>query len=136
MKQAGIPDHLVPGLSLALPHYDGASVEQYRLHVLQALDIAEGRMDAVRTEPAKLPVHGGEEAEGEAPSGGGSDDANEVMKQLIATLDQGQGVDYETLIRNMGARGFDAGLADTTLDALFDEGSILEPNFGWYRLVE
>ena len=136
MKQAGIPDHLVPGLSLALPHYDGASVEQYRLHVLQALDIAEGRMDAVRTEPAKLPVHGGEESEGEAPSGGGSDDANEVMKQLIATLDQGQGVDYETLIRNMGARGFDAGLADTTLDALFDEGSILEPNFGWYRLVE
>jgi hypothetical protein len=51
-------------------------------------------------------------------------------------LDQGQGVDYETLIRNMGARGVDAGLADTTLDALFDEGSILEPNFGWYRLVE
>ncbi len=136
MKQAGVPGHLVPGLSLALPHYDGASVEQYRLHVLQALDIAEGRMDAVRTEPTKLPVHGGEGSEGEAPAEGGSDDATDVMKQLIATLDQGQGVDYETLIRNMGARGFDAGLADTTLDALFDEGSILEPNFGWYRLVD
>ncbi|DAC37434.1 MAG TPA: hypothetical protein HA286_01630 [Candidatus Poseidoniaceae archaeon] len=137
MKQAGIPEHLVPGLSLALPHYDGASVEQYRLHVLQALDIAEGRMDAVRTEPAKLPIHGNDGEEGDAASpDGSSGDANDVMKQLIATLDQGQGVDYETLIRNMGARGFDAGLADTTLDALFDEGSILEPNFGWYRLVE
>ncbi|HII19383.1 MAG TPA: hypothetical protein HA276_04985 [Candidatus Poseidoniaceae archaeon] len=139
MKEAGIPEHLIPGLSLALPHYDGASVEQYRLHVLQALDIAEGRMDAVRSEPTKLPVHGSEEGEGDgegAASGGGSDDASDTMKQLIATLDQGQGVDYETLIRNMGARGFDAGLADTTLDALFDEGSILEPNFGWYRLVE
>ena len=137
MAEAGIPSHLVPGLSLALPHYEGASVEQYRLHVLQALDIAEGRMDAVRSEPTKLPVHGSSEDEGAAPSeGSGPGDANDVMKQLIATLDQGQGVDYETLIRNMGARGVDAGLADTTLDALFDEGSILEPNFGWYRLVE
>ena len=137
MVQAGIPGHLVPGLSLAVPHYDGASVEQYRLHVLQALDIAEGRMDAVRSEPAKLPLHGDSEEGSSAPAeGAGTEDANDVMKQLIATLDQGQGVDYETLIRNMGARGFDAGLADTTLDALFDEGSILEPNFGWYRLVE
>ena len=94
-------------------------------------------MDAVRSEPTKLPVHGSSEDEGAAHSeGAGPGDANDVMKQLIATLDQGQGVDYETLIRNMGARGVDAGLADTTLDALFDEGSILEPNFGWYRLVE
>jgi hypothetical protein len=58
------------------------------------------------------------------------------MTALIQTLDQGSGVDYETLVKNMGAKGFDAGVADTALDGLLDEGSVFEVSFGWYRLVE
>lgn len=133
MRDVGVPEALITGLAHALVHYDGASVEHYRLHVLQALDIAEGRMASVRTEPAQVTLDSGE---GQAEGGGGESDASAVMKEIIQTLDQGTGVDYETLVRNMGAKGFDAGTADTTLDALFDDGSILEVSFGWYRLIE
>lgn len=138
MRQAGVPAPLAEGLAHALAHYEGASVEHYRLHVLQALDIAEGKMASVRTEPAALPLTGDEAHGGatDAAEPAGDADAGATMTELIQTLDQGSGVDYETLVKNMGAKGFDAGVADTALDGLLDEGSVFEVSFGWYRMVE
>lgn len=138
MQAAGVPASIAEGLAHAIAHYDGATVEHYRLHVLQALDIAEGKMASVRSEPTPLPLTGDEPDGAPGPTTGAESDsdAGTTMKALIQSLDQGNGVDYETLVKNMGAKGFDAGLADTTLDALFDEGSVLEVSFGWYRLID
>ncbi|GIS27252.1 MAG: hypothetical protein CM15mP128_0110 [Methanobacteriota archaeon] len=56
-KQAGTPDHSCPAFRSPC-HITTGHLWAVSPPRPQALDIAEGRMDAVRTEPAKLPVHG------------------------------------------------------------------------------
>ena len=56
-------------------------------------------------------------------------------KDIIKKLDQGDGVDFETLITNAAARGFARSVTEEKIESLSDEGSIHEPAFGWVRLV-
>jgi hypothetical protein len=54
---------------------------------------------------------------------------------IIGQLDQGDGVDFETVLTNAGARGIDRQLAESKLDELSNEGTLHEPRFGWFRIV-
>jgi len=46
-----------------------------------------------------------------------------------------EGVDFETVLTNAVARGFDRSLAEEKLDELSNEGTLHEPRFGWFRIV-
>ena len=62
-------------------------------------------------------------------------DLKEVMLNLIRRLDQGEGVDFDTLLSNAAARGHDRDDAEASLDDLSEEGSVHEPRFGWFKIT-
>ena len=133
LKAAGVPDHMVDGLLLSRNHYGEFDTEAYTLNVMQALDIAEGRMEAA-SQPAPPPRSTLDDAP--ADSGASDDDAvKETLVAIIGQLDQGDGVDFETVLTNADARGIDRQLAEAKLDELSNEGTLHEPRFGWFRIV-
>ena len=132
---AGIPEHMIDGLLVSRNHYGDIDVETYTLNVMQALDIAEGRMDAA-SQPVAAPTQ--TESDDDIQSTGTDSDESEVKDTLVSIieqLDQGDGVDFETVLTNAVARGFDRGLAEEKLDELSNEGALHEPRFGWFRIV-
>lgn len=132
LKAAGVPEHMIDGLLLSRNHYGEFDTETYTLNVMQALDIAEGRMDAA-SQPAPAPQTTLEGAESSDASD--EDDVKETLVAIIAQLDQGDGVDFETVLTNADARGIDRQLAESKLDELSNEGTLHEPRFGWFRIV-
>ncbi len=131
---AEIPEHMVDGLLVSRNHYGEIDIENYTLNIMQALDIAEGRMEAASqpvAPPTTLDVGGNSE---EAPASGESEVKDSILS-IIEQLDQGDGVDFETVLTNAVARGFDRGLAEEKLDELSNEGTLHEPRFGWFRIV-
>ena len=132
LEAAGVPGHMIDGLLLSRNHYGEFDTETYTLNVMQALDIAEGRMDAA-SQPAPAPQTTLEVAESSDTSD--EDDVKETLVAIIAQLDQGDGVDFETVLTNADARGIDRQLAESKLDELSNEGTLHEPRFGWFRIV-
>ena len=132
LEAAGVPGHMIDGLLLSRNHYGEFDTETYTLNVMQALDIAEGRMDAA-SQPAPAPQTTLEGAESSDTSD--EDDVKETLVAIIAQLDQGDGVDFETVLTNADARGIDRQLAESKLDELSNEGTLHEPRFGWFRIV-
>jgi len=132
LKAAGVPDHMIDGLLLSRNHYGEFDTETYTLNVMQALDIAEGRMDAA-SQPAPAPQTTLEGSDSSDASD--EDDVKETLVAIIAQLDQGDGVDFETVLTNADARGIDRQLAESKLDELSNEGTLHEPRFGWFRIV-
>ena len=132
LKTAGVPDHMIDGLLLSRNHYGEFDTEAYTLNVMQALDIAEGRMESA-SQPAPAP-QAQLDVEG-STSEDADDDVKETLVAIIGQLDQGDGVDFETVLTNAGARGIDRQVAESKLDELSNEGTLHEPRFGWFRIV-
>ena len=132
LKAAGVPEHMIDGLLLSRNHYGEFDTETYTLNVMQALDIAEGRMDAA-SQPAPAPQTTLEGSDSSDSSD--EDDVKETLVAIIAQLDQSDGVDFETVLTNADARGIDRQLAESKLDELSNEGTLHEPRFGWFRIV-
>ncbi|MAM36478.1 MAG: hypothetical protein CL988_04855 [Euryarchaeota archaeon] len=130
---AGVPEFMIDGLLVSRNHYGDIDIENYTLNIMQALDIAEGRMDAA-SQPVAAPVQSVED-DSETPPTGGDSEVKDTIVSLIEQLDQGDGVDFETVLTNAVARGFDRGLAEEKLDELSNEGTLHEPRFGWFRIV-
>lgn len=131
---AGIPEHMIDGLLVSRNHYGDIDVETYTLNVMQALDIAEGRMDAA-SQPVAAPTPTESEDAQSTGEGSGESEVKDTLVSIIEQLDQGDGVDFETVLTNAVARGFDRGLAEEKLDELSNEGTLHEPRFGWFRIV-
>ena len=132
MLKEGINKELIDGLLAAQAHYGQIDTEGYRLNVMQALDIAEGKMAAATTAPPKLNLSepiSEDEAEGEG------EDLQAVILECIQAMDNGEGVDFESLVRNLGARGFSREQSEAELDSMSDEGILHEPRFGWFKIV-
>ena len=134
---AGIPEHMIDGLLVSRNHYGEIDIENYTLNIMQALDIAEGRMEAA-SQPVAAPAPS-QDADAGADAGeaapGGESEVKETIISIIEQLDQGDGVDFETVLTNTVARGFDRSLAEDKLDELSNEGTLHEPRFGWFRIV-
>ena len=127
-----IPANLVEGLVTSRNHYGEIDLEQYKLNIMQALDIAEGKMSSA-TKPVpvlnvSVTAEGDDEAEGS--------DLEECILSLIRQLDQGDGVDFEAVLSNANARGFSRPDSEAMLDELSEKGVVHEPKFGWFKIVE
>ena len=133
LKASGVPEHMIDGLLLARNHYGEIDTESYTLNVMQALDIAEGRMEAA-SQPAPAPQ--AQLDVDSSPGDSSDDDVKDTLVAIISQMDQGDGVDFETVLTNAGARGVDRQVAEAKLDELSNEGTLHEPRFGWFRIVE
>ena len=135
LASAGIAENLREGILLANEHYGDVDLESYRLNIMQTLDIAEDRMPSpiaeVTSPQSSLDIT--EEASDSAATG--DTDLKKVMLDLISRLDQGEGVDFDTLLSNAAARGHDRDAAESSLDDLSEEGSVHEPRFGWFKIT-
>ena len=137
LASAGIPENLREGILLANEHYGEIDLETYRLNIMQTLDIAEDKMPTatapkVPTPQTSLDV-ADESSTPEASDGGV--DLKQVMLDLLSRLDQGEGVDFDTLLSNAAARGHDRDAAESSLDDLSEEGTVHEPRFGWFKIT-
>jgi len=137
LATAGIPENMIEGILLASEHYGEIDVESYRLNILQTLDIAEDK--AIITTPPvssanqqSLSVEN-EEEYATTEEGG---EINQTILDLIKRLDKGEGVDFDSILNNAAARGFDRDSAESALDDLSDDGEIHEPRFGWFKITE
>lgn len=134
----GIPENLVEGLLLASEHYGDFDLESYRLNIMNALDIAEGKVPSFTQNSATSPQSSLEVSEDESSEGNSSEesvDLKQVILDLIARLDGGEGVDFDTLLSNAAARGHDRDSSESALDELTEEGSVHEPRFGWFKIT-
>ena len=121
------------GLIASRNHYGDVDLEHYRLNVMQALDIAEGKLDAAtKPAPQRLLVEDSVEKDTKADD---KPDLEAAIVDIITKLDQGDGVEFETILVNAEARGFQRTIAEEKLEELSDNGTVHEPAFGWFRLV-
>ena len=137
LRASGIPEELCNGLLLANEHYGEIDIENYRLNIMQTLDIAEDRMPSVTPQASpqtNLVESTGEPETSESPSGE-STGLKQVVLDLSARVDQGEGVDFDTLLSNAAARGHDRDAAEASLDDLSEEGTVHEPRFGWFKIT-
>lgn len=121
------------GLVSSRNHYGDIDLEHYRLNVMQALDIAEGKLEAAtKPAPQRMLVEESSQDDGESE---GKSDLETAIIDIITKLDQGDGVEFETILVNAEARGFQRTIAEEKLEELSDDGTVHEPAFGWFRLV-
>ena len=132
MLSEGISPEMVDGLLAAQPHYGQIDTEGYRLNVMQALDIAEGKMAAATTAPPTLSLS---EPTSDDEASGDDEELQSVILECIQAMDNGEGVDFESLVRNLSARGFTREQSEAELDTMSDEGVLHEPRFGWLKIV-
>ena len=133
LSKSEMSENQILGLIASRNHYGDIDLEHYRLNVMQALDIAEGKLDAAtKPAPQKLIV---EEDDDEDKNGDDKADLEAAIVDIITKLDQGDGVEFETILVNAEARGFQRSIAEEKLEELSDNGTVHEPAFGWFRLV-
>jgi RPA family protein len=132
MLSEGISPEMIDGLLAAQPHYGQIDTEGYRLNVMQALDIAEGKMAAATTAPPTLSLS---EPTSDDEASGDDEELQSVILECIQAMDNGEGVDFESLVRNLSARGFTREQSEAELDTMSDEGVLHEPRFGWFKIV-
>ena len=140
LAAAGIQENMREGLLLAGEHYGEIDTEPYRLNIMNALDIAEDKIpsftpNSTPKSQASLEVEEQESTQEEVPASDGEVDLNQVLLDLISRLDQGEGVDFDTLLSNAAARGHDRDASEAALDDLTEDGSVHEPRFGWFKIT-
>ena len=84
--RAGLPSSLLA----ARNHYGEVDLEPFKLNLMQALDIAEGRIEAATTPPPMMSLPDGDEG-ADGSDGGGGEDVQAFLLQAIGHLDQGEG---------------------------------------------
>ncbi|MCH2648513.1 MAG: hypothetical protein MKZ57_01720 [Candidatus Poseidoniaceae archaeon] len=133
LSKSEMSEQQILGLIASRNHYGDIDLEHYRLNVMQALDIAEGKLDAAtKPAPQKLLV---EQDTNEDQNSDDKPDLEAAIVDIITKLDQGDGVEFETILVNAEARGFQRSIAEEKLEELSDDGTVHEPAFGWFRLV-
>ena len=133
LSKSDLTENQILGLISSRNHYGDIDLEHYRLNVMQALDIAEGKLDAAtKPAPQRMLV---EESSGDSGESKDKSDLESAIIDIITKLDQGDGVEFETILVNAEARGFQRTIAEEKLEELSDDGTVHEPAFGWFRLV-
>ena len=131
-ERSDLPAGMKQGLLAARNHYDEVDLEPFKLNLMQALDIAEGRIAAATTPPPMMRLPEGEEVDAASQGDG---ELRGFILHVVQHFDQGDGVDFNTILKNAAARGYVREQAEAMLDELSDSGEIAEPRFGWFRAL-
>ena len=130
---SGLPEDLVDGTLLARQHYSNVDTENYRLGILKALSSASGRsMEnnqnlTIQDEGNNVEII--EADEDVTPEN--------IILNTIQNLDTGSGVEYDKLVEACTLSGVSRESAEDCIEDLRDvKGDIIEPRFGFFRLLK
>lgn len=130
---SGFPKDLVDGTLLARQHYSNVDTENYRLGILKALSSASGRsMEnnqnlTIQDEGNNVEII--EADENVTPEN--------IILNTIQNLDTGSGVEYDKLVEACTLSGVSRESAEDCIEDLRDvKGDIIEPRFGFFRLLK
>ena len=133
LMSSGFPKDLVDGTLLARQHYSNVDTENYRLGILKALSSASGRsMDnnqnlTIQDEGNNVEII--EADENVTPEN--------IILNTIQNLDTGSGVEYDKLVEACTLSGISRESAEDCIEDLRDvKGDIIEPRFGFFRLLK
>jgi len=131
LSSTSIPHRYHQSIVAARHHYGEVDLEVFKLNVMQALDIAEGKIEAVTTPPPEIRLP---EVEGESEIS--DQPVEDIIRMVISHFDQGEGVQYQTIMSNAMSKGFDRETTEEGLDQMIHQGIIEEPRFGWFVFVQ
>ena len=131
---SGFPKDLVDGTLLARQHYSNVDAENYRLGILKALSSASGssvginQTVIVQNETNDVEITDMDE---------NIINPENVILDTIKNLDIGTGVEYDKLVEACTLSGISRESAEDCIEDLRDvKGDIIEPRFGFFRLLE
>ena len=131
---SGFPKDLVDGTLLARQHYSNVDAENYRLGILKALSSALGssvginQTAIVQNETNDVEITDMDE---------NIINPENVILDTIKNLDIGTGVEYDKLVEACTLSGISRESAEDCIEDLRDvKGDIIEPRFGFFRLLE
>lgn len=141
-SEAGVESGHIEGLMLARNHYGEIDPEVYKLTVMRALDLAEGKSEVAELPNQPKIVIEENVNDSESESDKNADDASDkdvlraTIESIVRSADEGEGVDLPKIIANCQARGFSNEEADATIDELVSNGVIEEVRFAWFKIKE
>jgi len=130
--RSSLPPYLKDGLLASRMHYGEVDIETFKLNVMQSLDIAEGKLEAATTPPPTLRM---ETIDEDDVQSGQTTSIESYLIEIIQHFDQGDGVDFATVVKNAVSKGYVRDDAEVVLDQLVDSGQLTEPRFGWFKFV-
>ena len=144
LRDAGVPSDLIDGLGLAMNHYGDWDAEGYKVGVLQALSLAEGRVISFEEQEASSsaseePVTENKDVEAESnesPSPSVGDlDIETVVLEIITEHAGAEGIDYDSITKHCAKRGLtdEDSIEDVIHSLRDDKCEIMEPRFGWFK---
>lgn len=130
---SGFPKDLVDGTLLARQHYSDVDTENYRLGILKALSSASGRaMENNQNLTIQDEVNNVEIIEADE-----NVTPENIILNTIQNLDTGSGVEYDKLVEACTLSGVSRESAEDCIEDLRDvKGDIIEPRFGFFRLLK
>ena len=135
LAKSDLSEQQILGLVASRNHYGDVDLEHYRLNVMQALDIAEGKLDAsTKPAPQRQLI---DETEVKDEKDESTDDLESVITDIISKLDQGDGVEFETILVNAEARGFQRSIAEEKLTqfGLLNQDLLWKLAGNWWKLA-
>ena len=131
---SGFPKDLVDGTLLARQHYSNVDAENYRLGILKTLSSALGssvginQTVIVQNETNDVEITDMDE---------NIINPENVILDTIKNLDIGTGVEYDKLVEACTLSGISRESAEDCIEDLRDvKGDIIDPRFGFFRLLE
>ena len=130
---SGLPEDLVDGTLLARQHYSNVDTENYRLGILKALSSASGR-EIENNQNLTIQDEGNNVEIIEADE---DVTPENIILNTIQNLDTGSGVEYDKLVEACTLSGVSRESAEDCIEDLRDvKGDIIEPRFGFFRLLK
>ena len=130
---SGFPKDLVDGTLLARQHYSNVDTENYRLGILKALSSASGR-EIENNQNLTIQDEGNNVEIIEADE---DVTPENIILNTIQNLDTGSGVEYDKLVEACTLSGVSRESAEDCIEDLRDvKGDIIEPRFGFFRLLK
>jgi|TARA_B100000287_G_C20611596_1_gene772269 hypothetical protein len=131
LREAGVPEDLVSGLSQSRGHYPEFDTEAYRMWVLKALSAASGKSEevvSVASEAAPVSV-----VSSVTEDKGDSSPREAIISALSST--GGELVDYDSLVGACVSSGCSREEAEDAIEHLRDVSmEIAEPRFGYFSM--
>ena len=130
---SGMPPDLIDGTLLARQHYSNADTENYRLGILKALSSASGRS----VEDSDDSIQEKEDIVENIANNQTDVNPADIILDTIRNHDTGTGVEYDKLVESCTLSGISRESAEDCIEDLRDvQGDIIEPRFGFFRLLD